>query len=138
LRQVTVTIEAPRGARVKRRADGRLDYVSPLPVPFNYGSVAEEQGGDGDPLDAIVLGARLARGTRREVFVHGVVRFLDGGLVDDKLVCADQAPTDADWRAVEAFFVLFSRAKRALNAVRGVRGVTRFVRVDRSAGGLDG
>lgn len=131
MQRVRVLIEAPRGSFVKRRADGRIDYVAPLPVPFDYGCVPDRLGGDGDPLDALVLGTRLGRGALAEVGVYGVVRFLDGGRVDDKLVCAERPPTDAEWRRVRTFFAVFGRAKAALNAVRGVRGVTAVVAIER-------
>ena len=48
-------IEVPRWSFVKRKDDGSVDYVSPLPSPFNYGSVPGTLSPDGDPLDALVL-----------------------------------------------------------------------------------
>jgi inorganic pyrophosphatase len=125
--RVRVTIETPRGSFLKWRADGALDYVSPLPCPFNYGCVAGELGGDGDPLDAVVLGPALAAGEVVEVDVHGVVRFLDAGRVDDKLVCAHAPLTATQRRGVLVFFALYGRAKQALNRVRGRQGATRLL-----------
>jgi hypothetical protein len=37
--EVEVLIEIPRGSFVKRGSTGHVDFVSPLPCPFNYGSV---------------------------------------------------------------------------------------------------
>jgi inorganic pyrophosphatase len=37
--EVEVVIEVPRGSFLKRGASGRIDFVSPLPRPFNYGAV---------------------------------------------------------------------------------------------------
>lgn len=122
---VEVSIDAPRGTFVKRRADGRVDFVSPIPTPFNYGDVPGEWGGDGDPLDALVVGARLPRGHLGRWRVVGVVAFLDGGLVDDKLVCGDAGPLTR--RAVEAFFTVYAVAKRALRRARGGAGETRYL-----------
>jgi hypothetical protein len=34
-----VSIEVPRWGFVKRRADGGVDFVSPIPCPYNYGSI---------------------------------------------------------------------------------------------------
>ncbi|MFY0541612.1 hypothetical protein [Nannocystis pusilla] len=34
-----VKIEYPRWSVVKRRSDGSVDFVSPLPCPYNYGHV---------------------------------------------------------------------------------------------------
>ena len=123
---VTVTVEVPRGGFVKRRADGSVDFVSPLPCPFNYGAVAGTVGGDGDPLDALVLGPRLAAGHRVNTEVRAVVRFVDAGRVDDKLVCADHPPTGPERAAVLAFFATYARAKRLLHGVRREPGPTRF------------
>jgi inorganic pyrophosphatase len=37
--EVEVVIEVPRGSFLKRRSTGHIDFISPLPCPFNYGSV---------------------------------------------------------------------------------------------------
>lgn len=110
--RVTVVIEVPRGDFVKRGADGVAEYVSPLPCPFNYGSVREELGGDGDPLDAVVLGGRQRRGARVTVPVRARVRFVDGGRPDDKLVCSESEPTARERWLVTTFFAWYARAKR--------------------------
>ena len=55
-RELDVVIETPRGSAVKRTDDGRVDFISPLPCPFNYGSVPDTRSDDGDRLDAVVLG----------------------------------------------------------------------------------
>ena len=61
---VEVVIEVPRGSFLKRGSTGRVDFISPLPCPFNYGSVPGYIGLDGDLLDALVLGPRLSLGAR--------------------------------------------------------------------------
>ena len=109
---VQVVIEVPRGAFVKRDAEGRIDLVSPLPTPFNYGRVTDVVGGDGEPQDAIVLGPRLPRGHTIQLPVHGVVRFVDQGERDDNWVCSARPPTLLQRRAVVAFFQLYARIKR--------------------------
>ncbi len=57
--EVDVVIEIPRGSFLKRGSTGHVDFVSPLPCPFNYGSVPQYLGQEGDLLDAVVLGPRL-------------------------------------------------------------------------------
>ena len=52
---VDVVIEVPRGSFLKRGSSGRIDFVSPLPCPFNYGAVPGLLGLEGDLLDALVL-----------------------------------------------------------------------------------
>jgi inorganic pyrophosphatase len=37
--EVEVVVEIPRGSFLKRGSTGQLDFVSPLPCPFNYGSI---------------------------------------------------------------------------------------------------
>ncbi|MEQ1501088.1 MAG: inorganic diphosphatase [Myxococcota bacterium] len=125
--KVTVEIEVGRGGFVKRTAGGLLDYVSPVPCPFNYGCVPDRIGGDGDPLDAVVLGPGLMRGQRVDVEIYGVIRFVDAGRVDDKLVCSTVPPTDAERLLVTGFFTAYARAKSVLNRARGLGGETRMV-----------
>jgi inorganic pyrophosphatase len=60
LPQVEVVIEIPRGSFLKRGWDGSVDFISPFPCPFNYGAIQDYIGGDGDLLDAVVLGPRLS------------------------------------------------------------------------------
>jgi len=120
-----VVVELPRGGVVKRRDDGTVDFVSPVPCPWNYGSVPDVPGGDGDPLDAVVLGPRLARGSRVRYPVRAVMGFVDAGAEDDKLVVSARPLRAGDRHALTAFFRLYAVAKRALHRVRGERGVTR-------------
>jgi inorganic pyrophosphatase len=126
LEEVEVVIEVPRGGFVKRRDDGAIDFVSPAPCPFNYGSVPETRSGDGDRLDALVLGARLARGTRLRVRVVARVRFTDAGQDDPKLVCSQRPLGALDRATITAFFAIYARAKALLNRLRGRRGPTRY------------
>lgn len=126
-RRILVEVEIPRGGKVKRRADGSVDYRSPVGAPFNYGCVPGEDGGDGDLLDAIVLGAPIARGARVEVDVVGVVLFTDRGQVDDKLVCAARGAGAWDRAIVVGFFRLLTPVRQALYWARGEPAGT-FVR----------
>jgi inorganic pyrophosphatase len=120
-----VRIDTARGGFVKRRDDGRVEFVSPLPCPFNYGSVQGTEAPDGDREDVIVLGGKLARGCEVRVRVLGRVRFVDAGVDDHKWLCGDRL-TRRELRLVGRFFKLYARAKRVLNALRGAGGATRF------------
>jgi len=125
-RVIEVIIDVPLGGFVKRTDDGAIDFVSPAPCPFNYGSVPDTISGDGDRLDAVVLGPRLARGTRVRVNVVARVRFIDAGQDDPKLICSDHPLGRLDRARVTTFFALYARAKALLNRVRGKAGPTRF------------
>ncbi len=117
-RTVDVVVEVPRGSFLKRGSTGRVDFVSPLPCPFNYGSVPTHLGLEGDLLDALVLGPRLPLGTRLRLPAWAAVTLVDRGLADDKLVCAAERPTPAQLEHVLRFFRFYARCKGWLNAVR--------------------
>lgn len=87
-----VVVEVPQGSFVKRRPDGSVDFISPVPSPFNYGSVPDVPAADGDPLDAVVLGEQLPYGHTGVWRVRGLVRFVDDGVMDNKLICTQQGP----------------------------------------------
>jgi inorganic pyrophosphatase len=116
--EVEVVIEVPRGSFLKRGSSGLVDFVSPLPCPFNYGAVPTLLGLEGDLLDALVLGPRLSLGTRLYVRAWGAVTLTDRGMSDDKLVCSDHAPSLEEWRSVLRFFHFYARCKGLLNLWR--------------------
>jgi inorganic pyrophosphatase len=119
---VEVVIEVPRGSFLKRGSTGKVDFISPLPCPFNYGSVANYIGLDGDLLDAVVLGPRLPFGTRIRVKPWGAVVMMDRGLMDDKLICAEHSPDAAQRGKVLQFFRFYATCKGWLNMWRGRPG----------------
>jgi inorganic pyrophosphatase len=109
--EVDVLIEIPRGSFLKRGSTGRIDFVSPFPCPFNYGSVPTHLGLEGDLLDAVVLGPRLAAGTRLRTRAWDAITLTDRGMADDKLICSD-APLDSLQRArVLRFFERYAKCK---------------------------
>ena len=116
--QVEVVIEIPRGSFLKRGSSGQIDFISPLPCPFNYGSVPRYIGREGDLLDAVVLGPRLARGTRVRVKAWGAVVLTDRGMTDDKLICSSQSVSSGQRRMVLCFFNLYAMCKGLLNMFR--------------------
>lgn len=116
--EVEVVIEIPRGSFLKRGSTGHIDFVSPLPCPFNYGSVPSHIGLEGDLLDAVVLGPRLPVGTLLRVRAWGAVTLTDRGLSDDKLICSASPPTPAQRRRVLCFFHFYARCKGLLNVWR--------------------
>lgn len=116
--EVEVVIEVPRGSFIKRGSTGHVDFVSPLPCPYNYGSVPNFVGLEGDLLDALVLGPRLHAGTVLRVRAWGAVTLIDRGMADDKLVCGPWPPSDAEKRNVLRFFHFYARCKGLLNMWR--------------------
>ena len=120
--EVDVVIEIPRGSFLKRGSTGRVDFISPLPCPFNYGAVPNLVGLEGDLLDVVLLGRRLPLGTHLRVPAWGAVVQRDRGMVDHKLICSAEPLDDAARHGVLRFFRLYARSKGLLNFVRGRAG----------------
>jgi len=100
---VNVVIEIPTGTTAKwevEKPSGNLKWefidgapreVNYLGYPGNYGMIPrtllpKDMGGDGDPLDVIVLGNAVERGAVLKTRIIGMLRLLDRGEQDDKLV----------------------------------------------------
>ena len=124
-RSLEVLIEVPRGSFVKRDARGSFEFLSPLPCPFNYGSVPALLAADRDTRDAVVMGPRLSAGSRVSCQVQALIVFLDAGVQDDKLICAARPLDPAEAQRVLRFFQLYARCKRLMNLMAGRRGPTR-------------
>ena len=122
---VEVVIEIPRGSFLKRGSFGHLDFVSPFPCPYNYGSIHQYIGGEGDFLDAVVLGPRLAAGSRVQVNAYGSVGLSERFMSDDKLICAAEPISANDRRNILLFFNFYAFCKGLLNVVRGQSGGSR-------------
>ena len=120
--EVEVVIEIPRGSFLKRGSTGHVDFISPLPCPFNYGAVPTLLGLEGDLLDAVVLGPRLPRGTRVRVKAWGAVTLTDRGLSDDKLICSAIRISPREQLRMLRFFRFYARCKGLLNWWRGSPG----------------
>jgi inorganic pyrophosphatase len=115
---VEVVIEIPRGSFIKRGSTSHIDFISPLPCPYNYGSVPKLLGLEGDLLDALILGPRLARGTRIQVKAWGAIVLTDRGMTDDKLICSDVRPSALECQKVLRFFHWYAKGKGILNIWR--------------------
>jgi len=122
---VDVVIEIPRGGFVKRGSAGNFDFLSPFPCPFNYGSVHQFIGGEGDYLDAVVLGPRLPVGTVVSVKALGSVGLSERFMYDDKLICGARPLSAKDKKDILRFFKLYAFCKGILNFARGQRGKSR-------------
>lgn len=68
----------------------KLDRVgySSLAYPFTYGAIPRTWDLDGDPLDIVIVNVTepLIPGSVVEARVIGVMKFIDGGEVDDKII----------------------------------------------------
>jgi inorganic pyrophosphatase len=84
-------VTKPEGVLRREFRNGEPRVVRYLSYPANYGMIPrtllpEEAGGDGDPLDVVVLGEAVPRGSVIDAKLIGVLRLLDDGEQDDKLI----------------------------------------------------
>lgn len=87
-------------------ADGKPRRVAYLGYPANYGMVprtvlSKVRGGDGDPLDVLVLGAAIPRGSVVPVRVIGLLEMRDRGELDVKLVAVREATPLGEVRSID-------------------------------------
>jgi len=82
-----------------------VDRIKPyLPYPANYGFVPSTfsdpaVGGDGDPIDVLLIAESLPTGTVIEAIPIAMLRLVDEGEIDDKIICI---PADISLRTVDA------------------------------------
>ena len=93
--EINVVIEIPTGSNHKIEWDRKhacfmLDRVEPMAFakPCNYGFIPQTLDEDGDELDALVITEQpLTTGIWMKARVLGVMKFVDDGEVDDKIIC---------------------------------------------------
>ena len=117
---VNVVIEIPKNTNEKwevSKIDGSLEHeffmgapriINYLPYPINYGMIPRtvlplKLGGDGDPVDAIVLGDALPRGEVVETKVLGLIKMRDMGEVDDKVITVHKKSDYFKFNSIEEF-----------------------------------
>jgi inorganic pyrophosphatase len=117
---VNVVIEIPKNTNEKwevSKLDGSLEHeffmgvpriINHLPYPINYGMIPRtvlplQLGGDGDPVDAIVLGDALPRGEVVEAKVLGLIKMRDMGEVDDKVITVNKDSDYFKFNSIEEF-----------------------------------
>ena len=83
--------------------DGQPRYINYLGYPGNYGMIPntilpKSEGGDGDPLDILLLGATQPRGSIQKARIVGVMKLLDNKEQDDKILAV---PLTEKWSRVQ-------------------------------------
>lgn len=136
-------IEIPRGSRAKYEICEEtgmltLDRVlySSVAYPANYGFVPQTYCDDGDPLDILVLSQiDIIPMTIVEARIIGVVKMIDGGEADDKLIAvATQDMSVAHYKDVndlspylikeiQQFFLEYKNLEEKEVIIEGVLGV---------------
>ena len=116
---VNVVIEIPKGTTGKWEVsvkEGTIEWEKkngkPREVKYqggyiaNYGSVPQTAlpkalGGDGDPIDIVVLGAPIPRGEVVKVKLVGVLNLMEDGEFDGKLLAVKQGSPEYELSSAE-------------------------------------
>ncbi|MEP0263150.1 inorganic diphosphatase [Dokdonia sp.] len=98
--------------------NGTDRIISFLPYPANYGFIPSTLsdhalGGDGDALDILLISESLPTGSIVEIIPIGMLKLLDNGEYDYKIICV---PSDSNMRIITAtnydeFISKYSKAK---------------------------
>ena len=111
---VNMIVEIPTGSTAKfevNKSTYKLEmdsirgiprFIEYLGYPGNYGMIPntlmdKAKGGDGDPLDILMLGPAVMRGSVAMVRPIGVLELMDNGEKDDKLIAI---PIETHWSVV--------------------------------------
>lgn len=125
-------IEIPTGTTAKFEMDkvsgelvwseeyGKPRSVAYLGYPGNYGFIPQtlspkETSGDGDPLDVIILGPAVERGSLVEIRLIGVLKLIDRGEQDDKLIAV---PLKGTFENIESLDQLKTEFPGALQIIQ--------------------
>ncbi|MCG7365744.1 inorganic diphosphatase [Pantoea sp. ACRSH] len=102
--------EIPAGGTIKYETDAKTGFIvadrfqsMPVAYPANYGSLTQSLGGDNDPLDVIFYSrAPLQPGTLIKLRPIGVLKMIDGGEVDDKIVAVPTSKIDPTYDDIKS------------------------------------
>ncbi|PRD14275.1 inorganic diphosphatase [Pantoea coffeiphila] len=102
--------EIPAGGIIKYETDAKTGFIvadrfqsMPVAYPANYGSLTQSLGGDGDPLDVIFYTrAPMAPGTLIKLRPIGVLKMIDGGESDDKIVAVPASKIDPTYDDIKS------------------------------------
>lgn len=106
--EVDALVEIPAGSDVKYEIDPgtgaiRVDRFMSMPMhyPGNYGYLPGTMAGDGDPLDVLVLTrTSLVPGSVILVRPVGILRMLDGGEEDAKIIAVPASDVDPHYDSI--------------------------------------
>jgi inorganic pyrophosphatase len=107
--EIFAVIEIPAGSAIKYETDTKTGFLfvdrfqsMPVAYPANYGSVTSTKAEDGDPLDVIVYTrAPIYPGALIKVRPIGVMRMIDGGETDDKIVAVPVSKVDPTYDGIK-------------------------------------
>jgi inorganic pyrophosphatase len=106
--EVVAVIEISQGSFTKYEIDPELgiiavDRFQSMPVVYlaNYGVITASLAGDGDNLDVLVLSREpIVQGALIRVRTIGVLKMLDGGEEDDKVIAVPTTQVDPTYDSI--------------------------------------
>ncbi len=130
--EIFAAIEIPAGSFTKYEIDVTTGHVivdrfqsMPVQYPAKYGSISQSAGGDGDPLDVLVYTrVPITPGSIILVRPVGILRMIDGGEVDDKIVAVPASSIDPTYSDIldisdmpEEFFAVYKRLPQGSDVI---------------------
>lgn len=106
--EVYAVIEIPAGSMTKYELDAETGHLMvgryqsmPVVYPANYGTLPSTLAGDNDPLDVLVYTREpVVPGALIRVRPIGVIRMIDGGEQDDKVIAVPTIKVDPTYAAI--------------------------------------
>jgi inorganic pyrophosphatase len=82
---------ANSGALYFEHVNEKPRIIEFLPYPFNYGFIpqtilSKDKGGDGDPIDVVLISQAQQRGSIQPLKILGALKFIERGEDDNKLI----------------------------------------------------
>ncbi|MBW6451193.1 MAG: inorganic diphosphatase [DPANN group archaeon] len=110
-----VTIEITKGSFIKSSitpTKTKLEFISPIPIPFNYGFINDTQSGDSEALDIIIFGEKLKRGSKLDISASGIILFKDNNVKDYKIIASTDKKNKTYRKIITyLFFKLYATIK---------------------------
>jgi inorganic pyrophosphatase len=102
-------IEISAGSNIKYEWDEKTRNIKvsrfqsmPVVYPANYGFITKSKGGDGDPLDVLVFASTpLSPGTFIQVRPIGILKMIDGGEEDEKVIAVPASVLDPTYDRIK-------------------------------------
>jgi inorganic pyrophosphatase len=118
--EINVVVEIPQGSRNKYEYDKQLDIFrldralhSSIFYPGDYGFVPQTLALDGDPLDVLILVSEATfSGCLVAARAIGVLKMMDGGDVDDKILAVPVG--EPDYADIHNYTQIFGHTLRKI------------------------
>ncbi|QCK15139.1 inorganic diphosphatase [Mangrovivirga cuniculi] len=88
--------------------NGKIRIIDFLGYPGNYGFIkntmlSKNEGGDGDPLDVLLISAPLSGGRSIEIRPIAILKLIDNGEKDDKIIAVPESGSVSNLQNIDSF-----------------------------------